>query len=136
MIHLAETCERIAGTTKKLEKTAIVAAYLRARELDDAAISAVFLAGGAFPAFEERTLQVGGSLLWRVAKDVSGASENDLHAGYRKTGDLGAAVYQVHPEDHYRRLADRPEGESSRRGNSQGLRRFPAGHSARQHAAR
>lgn len=95
MIHLAETCERIAGTTKKLEKTAIVAAYLRARELDDAAISAVFLSGGAFPAFEERTLQVGGSLLWRVAKDVSGASENDLHAGYRKTGDLGAAVYQV-----------------------------------------
>jgi len=29
MIKLAETCERIAGTTKKLEKIAIVADYLR-----------------------------------------------------------------------------------------------------------
>ena len=31
MIKLAEACERIAGTTKKLEKTAIVAEYLKSR---------------------------------------------------------------------------------------------------------
>ena len=31
MIKLAEACERIAGTTKKLEKIAIVADYLKAR---------------------------------------------------------------------------------------------------------
>jgi DNA ligase-1 len=95
MIGLAETCERIAATTKKLEKTAIVAEFLRALDTDDAAISVVFLSGGAFPAFEERTLQVGGSLLWKVVKEVSGSSESDLNAGYRKTGDLGAAVFEV-----------------------------------------
>ncbi len=91
----AETCERIGATTKKLEKTAIVAEYFRSRGLEDAAISAVFLSGRAFPAFEERTLQVGGSLLWKVVKEVTGASEDELGAGYRKTGDLGAAVYTV-----------------------------------------
>ncbi len=91
----AETCERIGATTKKLEKTAIVAEYFRARDLEDAAISAVFLSGRAFPAFEERTLQVGGSLLWKVVKEVTGASDDKLGAGYRKTGDLGAAVYGV-----------------------------------------
>src|SRR6202044_1125731 len=90
-----ETCERIGATTKKLEKTRIVAEYFRAREIEDAAISAVFLSGRAFPAFEERTLQVGGSLLWKVVKEVTGASDNELSAGYRKTGDLGAAVYGV-----------------------------------------
>ena len=94
-MHLAQTCERIAATTKKLEKTAIVADYLRSLELEDAVISAVFLSGGAFPAFEERTLQVGGSLLWKVVRDISGASDSELNAGYRKTGDLGAAVYHV-----------------------------------------
>ena len=91
----AETCERIGATTKKLEKTRIVAEYFLSCDLEDAAISAVFLSGRAFPAFEERTLQVGGSLLWKVVKEVTGASENELGAGYRKTGDLGAAVYGV-----------------------------------------
>src|SRR5271157_6265802 len=95
MQTFAETCERIGATTKKLEKTAIVAEYFRSRDLEDAAISAVFLSGRAFPAFEERTLQVGGSLLWKVVKEVTGASDAELSAGYRKTGDLGAAVYQV-----------------------------------------
>ncbi len=95
MQKLAETCERIGATTKKLEKTRIVAEYFRSRDLDDAVISAVFLSGKAFPAFEERTLQVGGSLLWKVVKEITGVSENELGAGYRKTGDLGAAVYEV-----------------------------------------
>jgi DNA ligase-1 len=95
MQTLAGTCERIGATPKKLEKTAILAEYLRSRSVDDAAIAAVFLSGRAFPAFEERTLQVGGALLWRVVKEVTGASDSDLGAGYRKTGDLGAAVYGV-----------------------------------------
>jgi len=97
---LAETCERIGATTKKLEKTAIVAEYFRSRDVEDSAISAVFLSGRAFPAFEERTLQVGGSLLWKVVKEATGASDGDLKAGYRKTGDLGAAVYGVMMERH------------------------------------
>ena len=95
MQRLAETCERIGATTKKLEKTQIVAEYFRSRDLEEAAISAVFLSGRAFAAFEERTLQVGGSLLWKVVKEITGASETELGAGYRKTGDLGAAVYTV-----------------------------------------
>ena len=71
MQQLAETCERIAATTKKLEKTAMVADYLRSRTIDDAAISAVFLSGRAFPAFDERTLQIGGSALWKIVVEMA-----------------------------------------------------------------
>src|SRR5580658_9173468 len=95
MQRLAELCERIAATTKKTEKIAMVAEYFRSCDLTDAAISAVFLSGRAFPAFEERTLQIGGALLWKVVKEVTGATENELGAGYRKTGDLGAAAHRV-----------------------------------------
>ena len=70
MHQLAETCERIAATTKKLEKTAIVAEYLLSRDVEDAAISAVFLSGRAFPAFDEHTLQTGGSALWRLLVEL------------------------------------------------------------------
>jgi DNA ligase-1 len=72
MRRLAETCEAVAATTKKLKKTAIVADYLKSRTPDEAAVSAVFLSGRAFPAWEETTLQVGGSLLWGVVAELSG----------------------------------------------------------------
>ncbi len=95
MQRLAELCERIAATTKKTEKIAMVADYFRSCDLTDAAISAVFLSGRAFPAFDERTLQIGGALLWKVAAELSGAREAALSAAYRQRGDLGAAAYDV-----------------------------------------
>ena len=98
MRKLAETCEAIAATTKKLQKTAIVADYLKSRTTDEAAVSAVFLSGRAFPAWEETTLQVGGSLLWRVVAELSGQDEAELTAAYRKHGDLGAVAGEVLPE--------------------------------------
>src|SRR5271168_5006992 len=65
MRKLAESAEAIAATPKRLLKTGIVADYLKSRTPDEAAVSAVFLSGRAFPAREETTLQVGGALLWR-----------------------------------------------------------------------
>ena len=98
MQQFAETCEAIAATTKKLQKTAIVADYLKSRTIDEAAVSAVFLSGRAFPAWEETTLQVGGSLLWRVVAELSGKDEAELTAAYRRHGDLGAVAGEVLPE--------------------------------------
>src|SRR5271169_4430386 len=95
MQRLAELCERIVATTKKLEKIALVAEYFRSREVQDAAVSAVFLSGRAFPAFDERTLQIGGSLLWKLVVELAGGSEAALRAAYRKRGDLGSAAYDV-----------------------------------------
>jgi DNA ligase 1 len=95
MRKLAEICEAIASTTKKLQKTAIVADYLKSCPPEEAAISAVFLSGKAFPAWEEATLQVGGALLWRVVQELSGKDEPALTEGYRKHGDLGAVAGEV-----------------------------------------
>jgi len=92
---LAETCEAIAATTKKLQKTALVAEYLKSCTADEAAVSTVFLSGLAFPAWEETTLQVGGSLLWRIVAELSGKGESGLTAAYRKHGDLGAVAGDV-----------------------------------------
>ena len=97
MQRLAEACERIAGTTKKLEKIAVVAEYLKSRTPEEAAVSAVFLSGRAFPLWEETTLQVGGALLWRMVAELSGRSEAELTAAYRRHGDLGAVAGEVLP---------------------------------------
>ncbi len=98
MRHLAQACERIAATTKKLEKTAIVADLLKSLPPEEAAAAAVFLSGRPFPVWEETTLQVGGSLLWRVVEQLSGKSEHELTAAYRRLGDLGAVAGEVLPD--------------------------------------
>jgi len=97
MKKLAETCERIGATTKKREKTGLVAEYLMSRGRDEAAVSAVFLSGRPFPVWEETTLQVGGRLLWRVLAELSGKDEKELTAAYRRHGDLGSVAGEVLP---------------------------------------
>jgi len=95
MDELAKTCERIAATTKKTEKITLLAEYFRSRPLEDATISAVFLSGRAFPAYEERTLQVGGAALWRLLEELTDANEAQMREAYRKHGDLGAAAFEL-----------------------------------------
>src|SRR5215468_4772791 len=95
MKKFAETCEEIAGTTKKLEKTRIVAEYLKSRSVEQASASAVFLSGKPFPAYEEATLQVGQRLLWQIVGELSGKSDVAMTEAYRKFGDLGAAAGEV-----------------------------------------
>ena len=95
MRRFADCCEAIAATTKKLQKRAIVADYLKSRTTEEAAVSAVFLSGQVFPAWEETTLQVGGRILWQVVTELSGKSESELTAAYRRHGDLGAVAGEV-----------------------------------------
>jgi len=98
MRHLASACEALAGTTKKLQKIAIVADYLKSRTPQEAGISAVFLSGRPFPVWEETTLQVGGSLLWRLVAELAEKDDATLTAAYRRLGDLGAVAGELLPE--------------------------------------
>jgi DNA ligase-1 len=118
MRTFAETCEGIASTAKKLQKTGLVAAYLRSLSVADAQVAAVFLSGRPFPQWEETTLNVGGSLLWRALEDLSGRTDAELSATYRRQGDLGAVAAELLPaipqlkdfgvgeiQDRFRRIA-------------------------------
>jgi DNA ligase-1 len=109
MLPFARTCDAIAATTKKLEKTALVAAYLRSSlqslPVSEAAVAAIFLSGRPFPAYEEATLQVGGALLWRVIGELSGKSEHELTEIYRRHGDAGSVAAEALPARPESRLS-------------------------------
>src|SRR5260370_28463213 len=98
MRKFAETADRIASTTKKLEKTALLADYLKSIPPDEAATAAIFFSGRPFPMWEETTLQAGGSLLWRLVEELSGKTEEELTAPYSKYGYLGAVAGAVLPD--------------------------------------
>src|SRR6185437_824901 len=97
MQQFANTCEQISGTTKKLEKKSLLAAYFLSIPLEQAATAAVFFSGRPFPMWEETTLQMGGSSLWRIVQELSEKSESELSATYRRHGDLGAVAGEVLP---------------------------------------
>src|SRR3954469_14401604 len=96
MRAFAELCESVSRTTKKLEKIALVAEFLKSRPVDEAAHAAIFLSGRAFPAYEEATLSVGGALLSRLLQEATGATGHELTLAYRRHGDLGSAAFDLY----------------------------------------
>jgi len=95
MQAFSKLADLVAATTKKTEKIRLVAEYLRTQPTEEGAQAAIFLSGRSFAKWEERTLNVGGSLLWRALAEVSGKPEIALTAAYRRHGDLGAAAEEL-----------------------------------------
>ena len=92
MIAFAATAARIAQTPGKLDKIALVAAYLQTLDDPDLAAATRFFTGNPFAQREDRTLAIGGRTLVAAAKSVWGLDDAALSNGYRATGDLGAAL--------------------------------------------
>jgi DNA ligase 1 len=98
MLRLAQTCDAIGATSKKIDKISLTGAYLKSLPPNEAAIAAIFLSGRPFAAYDAATLQVGGALLWRVIAELSGRSEHELMEIYRKHGDAGSVAAEALPE--------------------------------------
>jgi DNA ligase 1 len=99
MLRFAQLCEAVAKTTKKLEKRRLVADYFRAQPEQTASQAAIFLSGDLYPAFSERTLNVGGSIVWHAVKRLTEKSEQEMAEAYRRHGDLGAAAHDLWPAE-------------------------------------
>lgn len=99
----AQLCERLAATSKKLEKRSLIAEYLKSLTSKDASKATLYLSGQPFAETDRRTLNVGGSALSKAVAQLSGADRNAMHAAYRRNGDLGAATLDLlanHREVH------------------------------------
>jgi len=114
---VAELAERMAGTSSRLKKRAeIAAAILAVRDLTQTDVTptsiekpiemghpemgdlgrfCLYLAGLPFAEADPRKLNVGGALLTKALLAVSGDSDAELTAAYRRHGDLGAAGFDL-----------------------------------------
>jgi DNA ligase-1 len=91
--QFATVGDAAAGTTKKLQKQAILADYFRSVGDDEALRLAVrFSAGRAFPATEERVLNVGWSNVSQVVLPMVGLGAGEYHALVVKSGEIGEAL--------------------------------------------
>lgn len=98
--RFAETATAIAATTRKSEKEAILAAYLRS--LDDPSLerAAVFFTGAAFPRREERVTGVGWATLADGVAAALGKTREELGIAARRAGDLGDGLAPFFPDRH------------------------------------
>jgi DNA ligase-1 len=89
--RFAEAGEKIRATTRKGEKTALLAGYLGSLGSDEAAYATIFLTGRPFFQADGRSLTVGWALVKRAVLEVAGATEADFKVAYRQFADSGEA---------------------------------------------
>jgi DNA ligase-1 len=93
--NFAETAERIAATTRKLEKAALLGDYIRDLNDADLARAARYFAGHQFPLNDMRTTNVGSSVLRDALSEATGIDVENLRPRYVRLGDAGEVAYEV-----------------------------------------
>jgi DNA ligase-1 len=91
----SEVGESIAATAAKLEKIRLLAQYLVT--LDDACLSiaTVYFTGRAFAQTDLRTLQVGGSVIYRALSAAGGLTEAAFRRIAYSHGDAGKTAFEA-----------------------------------------
>jgi len=91
----AECAEAVAATTKKLEKAAILGAYLQTLSDPDLTRAGRYFAGHQFALSDARTTNVGGSIISAALSEATGFSPEDLYPRYVRLGDPGDLAAEI-----------------------------------------
>src|SRR5579859_1151219 len=89
MLEFARTGSAVGATPATLEKTHLLAAYLRSLDDGDLRRAATYMSGRAFGQSQRRTLGLGWSTVSKVVTTVSGRNSDELGAIFRKHSDIG-----------------------------------------------
>jgi DNA ligase-1 len=89
LLAFARVGEKIAATSGKLEKVSLLKDYFVGLKGEELPAAAVAFTGRPFPPNESRTLNCGWAIIKSALLAVSGMSEADYHAAYRRYSDSG-----------------------------------------------
>ncbi len=87
--ELAEIYERLSSTTKRLEKTEILAEFLKKVSTEEMEQVVLLLQGRVFPTHDEREVGIASNLMAKAIAIASGTSDDMISKEWKKTGDLG-----------------------------------------------
>jgi DNA ligase-1 len=95
MRRWSELAERVAGTTRTSEKTALLADYFRSLSPAELPIAAVFLTGRPFSETDQRATGLGWAAIATTVTALAGVPRSALAEAYDRSSDLGLAVADV-----------------------------------------
>lgn len=90
--ELVKVYARLEGTTKRLEKTAILSEFLKTTS-DEKVL--LLVQGRVFPNWDQRELGVASKLILKAMSVASGASQEKIEQAWRETGDIGEAAAKL-----------------------------------------
>lgn len=88
--RLANTLDQVSQTTKRKQKVAIVAQFLRNLDPTEIESASLFLAGKVFPESSEMSLNISWRGLLNALKELTGFTDDQLSEHYN--GDVGEAI--------------------------------------------
>jgi DNA ligase-1 len=91
----ARICAAIAATTRKSEKTKILAEYLRGLASKSLESAAVWFTGNAFAPSQNKTAQLGWALIRDALCHVGDLDQSEFGQIYLKHSDLGEAGFEI-----------------------------------------
>lgn len=91
----AECADAVAATTKKLQKAALLGAYLETLSDPDLTRAARYFAGHQFASTDARTTNVGGSIISAALSEATGFGSEDLYPRYVRLGDPGELAAEI-----------------------------------------
>jgi DNA ligase-1 len=91
----SELAERVGGTTRTSEKTALLAGYLSELPVAELRPAATFLTGRPFPEVDQRSAGLGWATIAAAVSQLAGTPLGALGEAYDRSSDLGTAVADV-----------------------------------------
>lgn len=86
---LSKLYDQLVGTTKRLEKTEIIANFLKKTKKDDLENVVCLLNGRVFPLWDNRKIGFSSRLLIKAISSATGSSANEVEKELNRLGDLG-----------------------------------------------
>lgn len=93
--QLVEVYSKLESTTKKLEKTEIIAGLLERADKETLPKLALLVQGRLFPSWGEKDLGIADQLMAKMMAKTTGFTEDEINQRYNKTGDLGLVIEEV-----------------------------------------
>src|SRR5207245_1464409 len=91
----ANVGEAVATTPAKLEKVRLLADYLRTLHSDQLPIATTYLTGNPFAQNDLRTVQIGGSIIYRAIMSAAKLNEAEFRQIAHSHGDAGKTAFEA-----------------------------------------
>ena len=87
--ELAELCEEVESTTKRLVIVDLIARFLSKLSVEEIAPAIRMIVGRTFPEWSQKTLDVSWRTVQRVIISITGATSEEMLRAFGEKGDLG-----------------------------------------------
>ncbi len=104
-LGLAELCERLGTTTKRILMVSLVTEFLKNLHADEVEPATSMILGRPFPRWDQRTLEVNWAIMSGVIKRLTNVDWKNFRYAFSKTGDIGAATKIVFEASKIRKQA-------------------------------